>query len=368
MNILFLNSLGTSKWGGGEKWMVQAAKTLAARGHRVTIACGKGSRIEDRAVAAGLDTWHFSIPADIAFWMMPKLKKYLLNNKTDVLVCCQNKDVKIGARAARQVGTKAIFARQGVQNLTNKKKYIVPFTRYIDGLITNTRSIRQTYEAFGWFPENFIHVVYNGVEVWDVPPINLHEAYDLPPESKLIFSAGRLDYQKGFDLLVDVAVKAAAEHLPWQFIIAGEGKLKQYLTALAEKKQVADKIHLIGFSDKVLSLLRGSDVFVLPSRYEGMPNALLEAMAAGKASVATAVNGASELVEDGISGLLTEPENTDQLFEKIRLLMSSVNLRKEIGTNARKRVAEEFSMEAMTNKLEQLFLERIAHADRAAQP
>jgi glycosyltransferase involved in cell wall biosynthesis len=360
MNILFLNSLGKNKWGGGEKWMVSAGKGLAARGHRVTIACLKGSRIEDKSVAAGLDTWHFSIPADIAFWKIPTLKNYLLRNDIDVLVCCQNKDVRIGARTARQAGIKAIFARQGVQNLTNRKKYIVPFTRYIDGLITNTISIKQTYEEFGWFPQDFIHVVYNGVEVRDMPPIILQEAFDLPPESKTIFSAGRLDYQKGFDLLIEVAARAAHEDLQWQFVVAGEGKQKRPLRALAEKKNVADRMHFIGFSEQIPSLVRGADVFVLPSRYEGMPNALLEAMAAGKACVATEVNGAVELIETGRTGMLVQPENPVQLFEKIQLLLTDDALRKDIGAAARRHVLDKFSYEAMTDQLEALLKKQLS--------
>jgi glycosyltransferase involved in cell wall biosynthesis len=359
MNILFLNSLGKNKWGGGEKWMVAAGKGLAARGHRVTIACLKGSRIEEKAIAAGLDIWHFAIPADIAFWKMARLRKYLRNEAVDVLVCCQNKDVRIGARAARQVGTNAIFARQGVQNLTNKKKYIVPFTRYIDGLITNTDSIRKTYEAFGWFPDNFVHVIYNGVDVREVAPINPIETFGLPTGSKTIFSAGRLDHQKGFDLLIDVAAKAVGEDLPWQFIVAGEGKLKQRLKDLAQKKNVSDTIRFIGFSNRVPALLRGADLFVLPSRYEGMPNALLEAMAAGKACIATAVNGAPELLVDGISGFLVEPENTNQIFEKIKILLTDDAFRQHMGWSARKRVEGYFTIKTMINHLEELFEQQI---------
>lgn len=360
MNILYLNSLSKSKWGGGEKWMVLSGAGIAQRGHTVTIACMKGSVIEQKSTEARLNTWDFIIPADIAFWKTTPLKNYLEKNSIDVLICCQNKDVKIGARAARQLGLSAIFARQGIQNLTDKKRYIKPFTQYIDGIITNTFSIKQIYDRFGWFPEHFIHVIYNGI---DIPinkyPVNLHETYNLPPDSKIIFSAGRIDYQKGFDLLIKVAVKAKNQGLNWQFLIAGEGKIKQNLIASSKNKKVSELIHFIGFSDQIPALLEASDVFVLPSRYEGMPNALLEAMACGKASVATDVNGAPELVEHGISGFLVESENTGQIFDRLNELLSEEKLQKSMGKEAFLRVKNHFTINKMIDKLEALFLHQI---------
>jgi glycosyltransferase involved in cell wall biosynthesis len=360
MNILFLNSLGKSKWGGGEKWMVLAGKGLANRGHHVTIACRPGSTIERKSIEKGLEIFHFVIPSDIAFWKMATLKTFLLKSEIDVLICCQNKDVKIGARAARSLGVNAIFARQGIQNLSNKKKYIKPFTHYIDGIITNTKSIKNIYEHFGWFPADFIHVVYNGVEIPEnTPIIHLHKEYGLTQDSQTIFSAGRLDHQKGFDLLIKVALRAKQQHLNWQFVIAGEGKLKSKLTTIAEKNGVTNMVHFIGFSDQVPSLSKSADVFVLPSRYEGMPNAVLEAMAVGKACVATGVNGAPELVEDGISGFLVASENVDQLFEKIKIILDDEKLRISMGLKAKERVQSHFTIENMIANLEKLFKDQL---------
>ena len=360
MNILFLNSLAKSKWGGGEKWMILAGEGLYKSGHKVTIACIKNSVIEEKALKKGLKIWHFSIPADIAFWKEKALRNFLNDEGTDVLICCQNKDVKIGAKVARHLGVKAIFARQGIQNLKDKKKYIRPFTEYIDGIITNTRSIKNTYANFGWFPKDFIHVIYNGIEIPESSsPFKIHEVYELPPDSNVIFSAGRLDYQKGFDLLIKVAERAKDQSLNWQFIIAGEGKIKQELINLSNRASVSEMIHFIGFSDEIPSLLKSSDVFVLPSRYEGMPNALLEAMACAKASVATSVNGTPELIEDGISGFLVDSESANQIFEKIELILSNPKLRVNMEKKALQRVKNHFTIDKMIQNLEDLFIAQL---------
>ena len=367
MNILFLNSLGKSKWGGGEKWMLNAGKGLAAKGHRVIIACTPDSVIEQRSIEAGLRIWSYNIPADIAFWKIPALKLFLLNRNIDVIICCQNKDVKIGAKAAREVGIKAIFARQGIQNLSNKKKYIRPFTQYIDGIITNTKSIKEKYESYGWFPKDFIHVIYNGVEIQtNTETLDLHEKYNLKKNSKIIFSAGRLDHQKGYDLLIDVAKKAKVQHLNWEILIAGEGKLKSSLKSLATKFGVDQMVHFIGFTNQVTSLLMSADVFVMPSRYEGMPNALLEAMAAGKANVATAVNGAPELVDNGVTGFLVKTENSEEIFERLHQILSDDELSMSMGHASREKVKQHFTNEKMIESLENLFQNQIKKSNASS--
>ena len=100
-------------------------------------------------------------------------------------------------------------------------------------------------------------------------------------------------------------------------------------------------------------------MFILPSRYEGMPNALLEAMASGKANVATAVNGAPELVRDGETGFLIESENVEQLFEKIEIILLNDELRKSMETASLERVRSFFTMDKMTLNLEQLLTQQI---------
>ncbi len=340
--------------------MINAGKGLKARGHDVTIACLSGSVIEKNARSAGLDIYNFSIGADIAFWKIGPLRRYLRLNNIDILVCCQNKDVKIGARAGRMENLKGIFARQGLMNIKNKKSHRIPFTRHIDGIITNTNSIKEAYLKYGWFTPEFIHVIYNGVEVPEgLDTVDLHQLYDLPPDSKVIISAGRLDHQKGFDLLVRTARLAKEQKLNWSFLIVGKGKLHKELEKMASEEGVEDIFKLAGFSSEVPVLLRSADVFVLPSRYEGMPNALLEAMAVGKASVATKVNGAPELIEDHKSGFLSETENYRELFDHIKEILENEKLKSEIEKRAKARVSEMFSIDQMINRLESLFASRL---------
>ncbi|MFB6317386.1 glycosyltransferase family 4 protein [Saccharicrinis sp. FJH54] len=360
MNILFINSLRKNRWGGGEKWMVEAAAGLSALGHHTIVGCLKNSFIEHKAVQKGVETIEFGIPSDISFLSIPKLKKILINSHIDVLVCCQNKDVKIGGRAARQAGTKAVFSRQGLQLFTNKRKYKYPFTRLIDGIITNTHSIKQIYESFGWFPNDFIHVIYNGMSMPEIDKtVNRQRLFGTTKDEKIIFSAGRLSEQKGFSFLIDAAKMCKNKNPDFRFFIAGSGKLESELKTSVQQLGLERHVHFIGFIEDLSAYYQAADVFVLPSLYEGMPNVVMEAMAHGTPAIATRVNGAEELIKNEINGYLIEPESAGEIVEKLELYFSDHTNRKEMGKAARTHISKHFTTEVMSRKLESLFLNQL---------
>lgn len=356
---MYLNTI--SIWGGGEKQTLLALNHLQQRGHSVFLGCQPGSPIGQRALDQGLKVIPFPLKMDIAFWKIPPLRRFLQKEKIDVLVCAQTRDVKIGALAGRLAGVPAIFSYQGVEFMKRKPDHRIAFTRFIDGIITNTQSIKDNYLQYGWFDRDFIHVVYGGTEPpGTVEAADLHGRYGLASSSKVILSAGRLDHQKGFDILIEAAGLAKDRKLDWTFLIAGNGKMKSKLEKLILEKEVNDYVRLIGFQSDILPLMKAADLFVLPSRYEGMPNAVREAMALGRACVATAVNGVPELIEHGKSGMLVEKENARQLFETMFQVLNDRQLRSTLEENAALRIRERFSVNQMIDHLEELFTAQLA--------
>ena len=340
--------------------MVEAAAGLSALGHHTIVGCLKDSIIEKKAIQKNVRTLKFGISSDISFLKIFKLERILRKEKIDVLVCCQNKDVKIGGRAARRAGTKAVFSRQGLQLFTNKKKYKYPFTKLIDGIITNTRSIKQIYESFGWFPNNFIHVIYNGMSLPEIDKtLKKETVFGIDPDIKVVFSAGRLSEQKGFSYLIDAAVICRNKNLNYQFFIAGSGKLEDQLKAKVRQLELDDYVHFIGFTEDLSPYYQTADVFLLPSLYEGMPNVVMESMAYGTPTIATRVNGAEELIEDGTNGFLIEPESAEQIVEKLDVFFSEAVDREKMAKRARQHIAKHFTTEVMSKKLEMLFLNQL---------
>ena len=360
MQVLFLNSIGKKKWGGGEKWMLMAATGLAAKGHNVLIGCAAKSIIEKNALAQGLKTVKLSFSSDFDLLGFLRLIQVLKKHKITHLICGQNKDSKIGAIAALRVKGVAVIARHGLQLIQKKWKYKYIFTHLLDGIITNSHTIKTEYDSYGWFSDDFVEVIFNGFNSPNkVETIDLKEKFNLPSNALTIVSAGRLAKQKGFDVLIEAAEIAQKENKPWYFIIAGKGKLEKRLNRLVADKNLEKSVFFPGFIKNVLSYVQAADLFVLPSFYEGMPNAVMEAMGLGKCCVVTSVNGNNELITHMKDGLLIEPGNAELLYKSINKVASDKPLRDSIGKEASVKIEALFSEDLMIDKLEEFLQTKI---------
>ncbi len=358
LRILILNTFPA--WGGGEKWTLTLAAGLRDNGHYVVISAPAGSETDKRATAQGLVTAPFRIGPDIAYWKIIPFQKILRTHKIQVVVCCQNPDIKIGALAARLAGIPAIFARQGLARIRNTLEHQFIVTKYLDGIITNTQSIKQLYESYGWIPSGFIHVVHDGPQISSPPiSIDIHKEFELNTGSKVIITAGRLDHQKRYDLLIDVAKLAKHHGYNWSIIVVGKGKLEHELKSNAALNGVSDIIRFIGFRTDVLELFHSSDLFVMSSDSEGMSNSLREAMALGMPCISTDVYGVDELFESGQNGIKVPKGDANGLFQAIVALFSDSEKRKELGENARNRISSSFNNNQMVKRVEEIFFNQL---------
>jgi glycosyltransferase involved in cell wall biosynthesis len=138
-------------------------------------------------------------------------------------------------------------------------------------------------------------------------------------------------------------------------VVVGDGPERAQLEALAGQLGLADRVHLAGHQQDVRPWLAALDVLVLSSDWEGMPNALLEAMAAGLPIVATAVGGVPEVVVDGATGLLVPPGDPSALAEAITRLLRDPDLRRTMGQAGRARVERRFSINETVRLTEELY-------------
>jgi glycosyltransferase involved in cell wall biosynthesis len=359
MRILLLNTFPV--WGGDEKWTLNVALGLQDRGHHVVVSSATRTELTKRAREHGLVVFPFNIGPDIALWKVPSFVRYLKRNAVEAVICVQNRDVKIGALAARIAGIRAIFARSGLDTMKNKFYHKVAFTRYIDGIIVNTKSLKTLYEGYGWFEDDFVRVVYDGLEVPEqYRKIDLHEAFGLSPGSRVIMGTGRLSKQKRFDLLIHVAALAKKNGKNWSIVIAGTGDLLSSLRRMARELNVEDMVHFIGFRDDVMDILYASDVFVLSSDSEGMSNALREAMAVGKACVATNVYGVSELFQDGNCGIMVSKGDAGAIYDAVQGILTDAEWRRSLEHNAVEHIKTSFSLKSMIDDVEGILYEQLS--------
>lgn len=159
---------------------------------------------------------------------------------------------------------------------------------------------------------------------------------EIPRSRRTLLAIGRLTPQKGFDLLLDAYARLAPVYPDWTLLILGEGPMRAVLEEQVRRLGLRGRVFLPGFSGAVGRVLREGDAFVLSSRYEGMPNALLEAMAAGLPCVSfDCRTGPSELIENGVNGLLVPAEDAAALAQALGEIMGDTELRRRLGAAAR---------------------------------
>ena len=357
VNILFINSIGRNSFGGSEKWMVRAAKGLKESGHSVFLASKEGSEILRAARRVGVRTHAFNVYSDFSPINTIRIARFLKKEDIQILVCNLNKDVRVAGLAARLVKSTVVIARHGVTLAGKKWKHKVTLTHLVDGILTNTQTIKQTYMSYGWFVNDFVEVIHNGVD--DKSHVKAFDFDQLFQNKKVVFSAGRLAEQKGFDILMRAAAMLSKKRKDLVFAVAGKGGHERKLRRLARELQILDTFYFLGFFADIDPYLKGCDLFVLPSLFEGMPNVVMEAMALGKAVVATDVNGVRELVVDGRTGVIVPPSSAENLAEAIAELIDDERLLTEYGQSGRQRVREHFTISSMIEDLERYFVEKL---------
>ena len=200
-------------------------------------------------------------------------------------------------------------------------------------------------------PRERLRVVYNGVDTQRFHPLVPASATaSLGP----IVTVGRLVPQKNHALFLRAAQRLAGEIPGVRFVIVGDGPLRASLAAQALRLGISDRVDFAGERSDVSELLRGASVFWLTSRWEGLPNVVLEALASGVPVVATDVGGTRELVRAGVEGFVVASEDHDAFVRHSRALLNDGALRQRFREAARAR-AEEFSVGQMVGAFARLY-------------
>lgn len=310
-----------------------------------------GTRVLEAADRLGARTLALPRPRDPAFG--DTITAHLLEHPTDVfhLHVGTGREDFDGARAARRAGVPLVVQTQHLPWMMNdprKKARLFRALRPVDVVITVSQAQRRTYERIG-VPGPLMTTVPNGIRGRQGSPGRLaaRAALGLHPDQPVVLTVGRLTVMKGQRYLVDAVPQLAARFPDVAVVLLGQGHLQDQLAAQAAALGVTDLVHLAGHCSDARMLLDAADVFVLPSRHEGMPLAALEAMDAGLPVVATDVIGTSEVVDDGRTGLLVPPKDPAALATALGTLLADPDLRRRFGEAGRRRYVEHFTSARM---------------------
>jgi len=182
-----------------------------------------------------------------------------------------------------------------------------------------------------------------------------------PPKQQIkrLFCAARLSPEKGLAFAIEALSLLLAKGNDLELRLAGDGPSKSHLESLTTRLGLADRVQFLGFltEDEVIGELQASDLFVLPSFVEGVPVSAIEAMAVGVPVIATNIAGTSELIEDGKTGILIRPSDSQALAEAVVRMIEDYEFRLNAAEQARRKVVEEFDIDKETAKLNQYLVE-----------
>jgi colanic acid/amylovoran biosynthesis glycosyltransferase len=205
-----------------------------------------------------------------------------------------------------------------------------------------------------------IRIVPNAVNTDFFHPLDSSE------EENSITWVGRFVPEKGLRYLVEASRIVVQERKNVLFVLVGDGHLRQRTEAMVRRYGLSTKFVFRGQLSRkgVLESLQRRGLFVIPSVREGIPYSLLEAMSCGKAIVGSDIPGISDVITDGYNGLLVPPRSVHELADAILRLLQDRNLRIKVGLNARRTAVEEYGLEAMVDRMEEIYCESLTRTYR----
>jgi glycosyltransferase involved in cell wall biosynthesis len=217
-------------------------------------------------------------------------------------------------------------------------------------VVANSNGLRQLANAFDARFE--IPVIPNGID------LHAYTSRDRDWSFPRLLSVGRIVHQKGLDLAMRAL--GGLKELSWEWRIAGDGPQMDFLQSLAKELGIQDRIHFLGWQsrEQLIESYKQANVFLFPSRHEGMPNAMLEAMASGLPVIASCIAGSEELVLHEKTGYLVPSEDTESLRAALRKLLITPALREQMGLASRLHTEATYSWES-TARQYALLLEKV---------
>ncbi|MFI7493244.1 glycosyltransferase [Kocuria sp. M4R2S49] len=328
----------------------------------VTVLCRAGDRagwLLEEASACGARTVALPGPHDPAY---PEVVSgFLSSHPVDVFHCHAGWgwEDPHGLRLARASGVPAVIITHHMSFLIHRRRTaerLVRNTSYAHWRIAVSCGLRDTYTARGVSAEHFV-TVPNGIGPRRQPPgrAAARAALQLRPDDPVVLSTGRLTAVKGQRYLVEAAALLGPDHPGLQVVILGEGELRRELEDLVAERGLTGSVHLPGHRPDARMLLDAADVFALPSRAEGMPLTLIEAMEARVPVVATRVTGSDEVVAHGETGLLVPPGDAEELAAALAALLDDGRRRAQFAEAGHRRYLEEFTVESMVARTQAVY-------------
>jgi glycosyltransferase involved in cell wall biosynthesis len=349
------------------KWLVQIARHLDREEFRLSAACFyQGGPIRDQLESLGVTTYDLNVPGERDPRALMRARRLIQEVGCDLVHTHLLRADLFGGAAARWAGIPAIVSTvYAIGQFRREKRRRAD--RLLDAAcaalpthaIAVSEAVKQDCVVRLHMKPECISVIHTGID----PPqlVDLDRATALrntwAPEGTgpLVLTLARLSYEKGVDTLIDAAAVLRNTHPRARFVVVGDGPDRAELEARISGNGLTGVVKLAGFCEDVWPALAAADVVCLPSKSEGMPNVLLEAMAVGKPIVATSVGGVPEAIASGENGLLAGPGDPLALAAAIARLADDSALAQRLGAAAKQTMEDRFRARDVVARYAELY-------------
>jgi glycosyltransferase involved in cell wall biosynthesis len=348
--------------GGAERALVQIVTRLDRRRWEPHVFClDAGGVLVSELRSAGIDVVCLGAYRTRDFAVVWPLYRRLAALRPAILQTFLFHANIVGRLAGVAARVPAIVS--GIRVAEKRSRVRLWIDRVTDPLVTAhvcvSRDVAEFSTNQGGLPSEKIRVIPNGVDYErfaNAAPADLTQ-FGVPRGSRVLLFVGRLDPQKGPVQLLEAATELFADHADLHLVMVGDGPLASDLRESTRARNLESRIHFAGRQEDIAGLMRAADLFVLPSQWEGLPNVVLEAMAAGTPVVATAVEGVRDLLGEGKLGVVVPLNGELRLAEAIRGALRENERRRERALNAQHLVREKFTWPLVVAEYDRLYAE-----------
>ncbi|KKT16272.1 MAG: Second mannosyl transferase [Parcubacteria group bacterium GW2011_GWB1_43_6] len=373
MKILY--GITKSNFGGAQRYVFDLATETQKKGHDVAVmlgGTGKASApsglLESKLQEARVRTIFVkSFMRDVSIWRdknsLFELIRIFRWEKPDIVHLNSSKAGGLGMVAARITGVRRIiFTSHGLAYDEDRNllvKGIIWLATWATFLLAHGVIVisKDTFDRARQLPfcSKKIHLIYNGIR-----EVNLKTRNEAVKELKItaspaVVALGELVRNKGYRYLIEAIDLLKQRNRAMMLYIMGDGDERQSLEKLITEKALEDQVHLLGYVPNGPLYLKAFDIFTLTSVKEGLPYVLLEAAQAELAVIGSEIPGITDIIENGVNGILVPPRDPETLLSSLILLHENPDLRKRLGANLKASIQENFSFEKMVENTFQLY-------------
>jgi glycosyltransferase involved in cell wall biosynthesis len=343
---------------GGQRQLLLLAHGLRARRHSQLIVCPQESELYRRATSDGFQV--LGLPRDDFRHIkgIRQLRRRLHQESLMLLHAHDGVGQTVAWLASLGTGVRRIATRRVTYLPKRRLDYRLKYRYTCHAVIAVSQLIGRILEKTG-IPPKMVNVIPDGIEIPErIPGDASRQAtrakWGLGENEFVIGHLGSISAEKGQDLAIK-AIEILADHLPnAKLVLGGNISVEDLATSRLAAAVAGGQVSLAGYQKDLFEFFAGLDVYIVPSRSEGLGSAALQAMAHGLPVIATRVGGLPEIVEDGSTGWLVAPESPDALVQAIASSAANPVRLKELGNNARLR-SREFSADIMVERTEALY-------------